>query len=818
MMQTLFQDVRYSIRMMLKNPGFTGAAVLTLAVGIGANTVIFCVAKGLMYPPLPYRDAGAILNLFESHLAHGGFGSSIPDYLDWKEQNHVFEQMAAVSYGWSTISGGAEPEDVDTAFVSDGFFELLGGAPLVGRLFLPEEYRPGGEPVMLLSYSFWQRQFGGRPDALGRQLTLSGEGYTVVGIMPPGFEVPFYTKAFLPLNARKDSIPKDRTNRRSGVFARLKPGVALTQARREMSVIAKGLEAAYPASNTDIAVNVLSWRERSYSRFQVMIALLVGAVAFVLLIGCANVANLLMARATSRQKEIAIRLSIGARRLRLIRQLLTESLVLAMLGGMLGVLLAVWSIPVLNSFSAFPHPFAIDIGILALTFTLVGITALLFGCIPAFLLARLGLSEVLKDKATRSGSMRSHRFRNALVVGELTLSLVLLYGAALLIQSFLRYEFLEKGFDPHNVLNVVVNVYKDRYPRGAQVADFGRDVLANLEHLPGGESGALATPISLKSRSGSWGIAIAGGSTDQAGIAPVIDPLAISSDYFRVMKISLLLGRPFTRQEAEQGTPIAILSEKLAQRLWPGEDPIGKTLRLETVESGMPWHSVVGIAREARGHSFPSAGTEALGLYVPFGVLRVGEGSFTRLGGNRDGRYTSLRFYLRTANDPRSQTGAVRAAISKVDNQQPIFAVRTMEEKLYQEGSPRRALAALTGVFAVIALLLATVGTYGVMAYSVSERTPEIGIRMALGAQRSDALVLVLKQGMRLLLTGLSLGLAGAVALSSVLQSQLFGVSAGDPVTLVGVSLLLAAVALLASYIPARRAANVDPMVALRYE
>lgn len=817
-MNTLLQDMRYSVRMLFKNPGFTAVAVLTLAVGIGANTVIFCVAKSLMFPPLPYRDASGILSLIQSHRVSGGFAASIPDFIDWKAQNSVFAQLAASSYGWATVSGGTEPEEVDTAYVSDEFFSLMGVTPLMGRTLFPEEYRTGASHVMVLGYGFWQRQFGGQSDALGHQLSVAGESFTVVGIMPPGFENQFSTKAFLPLSARKDSIPTDRQNRRAGVFARLKPGVTLAQARREMAVIADRLAKAYPASNTDVTVQVMPWRERITSRFRVMIGLLLGAVAFVLLIGCANVANLLMARATTRQKEIAVRLAMGARRVRLIRQLLTESLVLAALGGLAGVLLAFWLVPILNNIYSFARPFTLDLGILGLTAGLVGITALLFGATPALLLARLELNDVLKDKTAGASGLRSHRLRNALVVGEMALSLVLLYGAALLIQSFIRYESLDKGFNPRNLLNVVVNLYKDRYPRGSQVVEFGRDVLAQFEHLPGGESAAVATPISLKSSAGSWGITTVGWQEDAGAGAPMIDSLALSSDYFHVMGIPLLRGRPFTRLEAEQGAPSVILSERLARLLWPEEKPIGKSVKLETAESNLPWLSVVGVAREARGHSFPSAGTEALGLYIPMRLIRVDEGRFSRVGGNRDGRFTALRFYIRTFDDPKSQAGAVRAAIASVDKLQPIFSVRTMEEKLYQEGSSRRTLAVLVGIFAFVALLLATVGTYGVMAYSTSERTSEIGIRIALGAQRKDVIALVLKQGMWAVLIGLALGLTGAAALAGILKSQLFGISAGDPLTLLGISMLLAVTTLLACCFPARRASKVDPIVALKYE
>ncbi len=817
-MRTFFHDVQYSVRILLNSPGFAVVAILTLAIGIGANTVIFSMARSLMFPAMPYKGADEIVAFHEEHRKTGGFGSSIPDYLDWKVQNTVFLTMAAVSYGWSTISGGAEPEDVDTAFVSENFFSLMGVPPAIGRLFRTEEYHPGAERVMILTYSFWQRQFAGRSSVLGRQLTLSGESYTVVGVMPQGFDDPFFTKAFLPLGARTDSIPSDRANRRAGVFARLRPGATLEEARREMAVIADRLSKAYPTTNKDIDVFVQSWRETMTSRFRLMISLLLSAVACVLLIGCINVANLLMARATSRQKEIAIRLALGARRFRLLRQLLTESLVLSALGGALGVLLAYWSIPLLNGLYTFQHPFRVDSRVLVATSALVGITALLFGSIPAFLLVRLGMGEVLKDKMAQSGNVRSHRFRGALVVGELALSLVLLYGAALLIRSFIRYESLDKGFNPRNVLNVTVNLYKTRYPGGQQVVDFSRNLLAKFERLPSARYFAAATPINLKPGPGGWGVTKFGALPEAAVEAPPIDPLAVSSEYFRVMEIPLLRGHSFTLLDSERGSAIVILDERLAQQLWPGEDPIGQNLKLETESSDVPWLTVVGISKRARGHSFPGVADESMGLYVPMGLIRLGDGALARLGGNRDGRFTSLRFFVRTAGEPSKLASSVRTAVLAVDNQQPVFSVQTMEEKLYREGSPRRSMATLVCLFASAALLLATVGTYGVMAYAVSERTAEIGIRMALGAQRGDVLRLVLRQGFNLLLIGLALGAGGALAFAGMLQSQMFGISANDPATLVAVSLLLAGIALLASYIPARRASSVDPMAALRCE
>jgi predicted permease len=813
----VLNDIRFAFRVLRKNPAFAMVAVFTLAVGIGANAVIFCVARSLMFPSLPYREVAEILHIRQEHRVNGGFAASIPDFLDWKSQSRSFSQMAAISYGWSSISGGSYPEDVDTAYVSEGLFQLLGVAPLVGRLFLPEEYRASGERVMILAYGFWQRQFGGDSKVIGRQLTLDGEGYTVVGIMPRGFEDQFFTKAFLPLSARRDSIPRDRSNRRSGVFARLNPGVSLSQARQEMEVIAGRLAQSYPATNTEVSTIVESWRERITGRFRVMTALLMGAVVFVLLIACVNVANLLMARASLRQKEIAVRLALGAGRTHLARQLLTESLVLAMLGGSIGILLAFWAVPVINNLYSFPRPLVMDLVVLLSTAALAGSTALLFGSVPASLLTRLGIVEVLKDKMARPGGIRSHRLRNGLVVGEIVLSLVLLNCATLLIRSFQRYDSIEKGFNPRNVLSLAVNLYKDRYPRGEQVVDFGRDVLTQLQHVPGQESSAVATPVTLRTGRGGWGVTRPGWQADSASV-PVIDTLAISSDFFRVMQIPLLRGRSFTPLECEQGEPLVILSEKLAQLLWPGEDPIGKPLKLDLAVSELPWLSVVGVARESRGHSFPSAGTQALGLYLPFGALRQGGGDFSRVGGNRDGRYVSLRFYIRTAGDPGKAVDTARSAVLDVDRQQPVYSVQTMEEKLYREGASRRTMAILVGMSAAVALLLAAVGTYGVMAYSVSERTAEIGLRMALGAQRRDALVLVLKQGVRLLMMALPLGLVGSLAVSSVLRSQLFGISPGDPLTLAAASLVLAGMALLACWVPARRAASIDPLVALRDE
>lgn len=813
----MLRDIRYALRTLIKSPGFAIVASLTLAVGIGANSVIFCVARGLLFPTLRYRDVDGILNLVELHRINGGFASSIPDYLDWKAQSQAFAEMGAVSYGWSTVSGGSEPEDVDTAYVSDGFLPLLGATAAAGRLFLEEEYKPGAAHVMVLGYGFWQRQFGGARDAIGRQLTLAGESYTVVGVTPPNFEESFSTKLFLPLSARKDSIPSDRQNRRSGVFARLKPGITLTEAQREMDVIAERLSRAYPATNTGITVSVLPWRERMTHQFRSMVGVLLGAVALVLLICCVNVANLLMARAASRQREIAIRTALGAGRARLVRQLLTESLVLALFGGLMGILFAFWAMPLLNALYPSPHPFVLDRGILALTTALIAVTALLFGSIPALLMARAGGESALKDRFP-AGGPRHHGLRSSLVIAEMALSLMLLYGAALLLRSFLKFEAIDKGFNPRNVLNMVVNVYKEHRPRGSQMVDFGRDVLVQLDRLPGTQVSALATPISLDSRQGNWGITAAGIPADSTGSAPLIDPLAVSPDYFRVMEIPLLRGRPFTPAEAGSGAPVVILSEDLSRRLWPGEDPVGKVLKLETGQPDMPWLTVTGVAREARGHSFFNAAVKASGLYAPFGLIRFGDGWFTRTGGNRDGRYTSLRFYIRSRPGSSLRVDDVRGAVLQVDPDQPIFQVRTMEEKLRLEGSSLRALSVLLGLFASVALLLATVGIYGVMSYSVNERTAEIGLRMALGAQRQDALALVLAQGGRLLALGLLLGLGGAMGLAGLLESQVFGMSPRDPLTLGGAAVVLAAVGMFAAYLPARRAARVDPMVALRSE
>ena len=489
-----------------------------------------------------------------------------------------------------------------------------------------------------------------------------------------------------------------------------------------------------------------------------------------------------------------------------------------MLGGLAGVLLAFWAVPLVNRLYSFSRPITLDPGILGAVAALAGVAALLFGSIPALLLARLDQNEILKDKTAQARGVRGHRFRGALVVGETALSVVLLYGAALLLQSLIRFESIDKGFDARNVLNVVVNLYRDRYPRGYQLLDFSANVLAQLDRIPGKDSAAVAAPVSLKSGPGTWGIMRAGWQPALTSAAPAVDCLAVSSDYFRVMRIQVMHGRSFTPQEAEQGAGAVVLSEKLAWQFWPHEDPLGKTVKLETAGSDLPWLTVIGVAREARGHSYLSAAVEALGVYIPLGLMRVGEGRFSSVGGNRDGRFTPLRFYVRTAGDPKNQIAAVRAAVLEIDKRQPVFLIQTLEDKLYQEGSHRRSQAVLIGVFAFVALLLASVGTYGVIAYSVSERRSEIGIRMALGAQQRDVVAMVLKQGIRILLIGLPLGLAGAFLLSGVLRNQLFGVATADPLTVAGVLFVLAGIIILASYVPARRAAKVDPLGALRCE
>jgi len=810
LIEGIWQDVRYGLRSLAKNPGFTAVAVLALALGIGANSAIFSVVNAILLRPLPYKDPDRLVMVWEDR-SKNGYPRDTPaagNFHDWREQNQVFEGMAAVANQSFNLTGSGEPERVDGRRVSANLFQLLGVEPLHGRRFLPEEDQPGAGRVVVLSHGLWQRRFGSDPQVLGSQLTLDGESHTVVGVMPADFRFPSpEDQMWVPI-AFNSQEAANRGRHFLQVYARLKPGVGLEQARAEMDTIAARLQQQYPNSNTNVGAAVVPLHEQLVGDIRPALLLLLGAVGFVLLVACANVANLLLARAAARQKEIALRLALGASRARLLRQFLTESLLLALLGGASGLLLALWGVNLLRSFIpesvSQASTVSVDSSVLAFTLLVSVLTGLVFGLAPASQTSGFNLNETLKEGGRDSAAgRRGGRVRSLLVVAEVAVSLVLLIGAGLLINSFLRLRGVDPGFRTDNLLTMKVVLPKTKYPDHARRSAFYTELLGRVAALPGVNSAAVTTNLPLTFKGNSMGVSIEGRPDPGPGQRPSVVTRVVSPDYFRTMGIGLLQGRQFGRDDRADTTSVAVVSETLARRFWPGEDPLGKRLTPGPATSTNPddWITVVGVARDVRQFELDADPKPQMYLsYEQAGFFEPGD------------------LVVSTAVDPLGLAGAVRQAVWQVDRDQPVSDVRTMSDILSASLARQRFSTLLLALFAAVALALAAVGVYGVMSYTVARRTHEIGIRMALGARQRDVLRLAVGQALRLVAAGVAVGLAGALLLTRVMASQLYGVSATDPVTLVTITLVLVCVALLASYVPARRAARVDPLIALRYE
>jgi putative ABC transport system permease protein len=818
--EELRQDLRYGARISLKYKGFTLVAVLTLALGIGANTAIFSVVYGVLLKPLPYRDPDRIVTVTLSFPERGIDLLRGGDYLDWREQSQSFAQLAGYLIDSVNLTGDGEAERLTLGRVSSGFFPLLDIEPLLGRHFHPEEDKAGGQRVVLLSQGLWRRRFGSDPDIIGKTVTLDGAGFLVVGVMASGIRFPGEEKlsglfsrqravsvdawAPLALNAAEEATRK--RYELISVIGRLKPYVTMDQAQADLEVVTRRIEQAHPGMYAGAKVSVSGLSEHTVKDARLALRALWGAVTFVLLIVCGNVANLLFARAVARRKELAVRAALGAGRARLMRQLLTESAILSVLGGSLGLLLAWGGVRWLVSLDPDWIPRAKELGIngAALSFTcLISIlTAVIAGLPPALLASRTDLNDELKGgSGAKSSSREGWRLaRPTLVVVELALTLALLIGAGLMIKSFLRLRGVDKGFQSGNVLTMTIRLSHTKYPPGsAQRLAYCQDLLARLQTLPGVRSAALTTWLPLSGMTGRGVINIEGRPRWESGKEPVVEFNTVSADYFRTMGMQIRAGRAFNADDRADAPRAVIINETLARRFFPGEAPLGK--RLDSFDPQAPWAAIVGVIADVKHLGLDEEVRPE--IYFPFPQTPV---------------YTDPIIAVGAAIEPIRLAAALRSEVAAVDPDQPVYEVMTMERRLADSMALRRNGALLFGVFAAVALIIAAVGVYGVISYSVSQRTHEIGIRMALGAQARDVRTMILRRGLALICIGIAIGLAGAIALSPAMTSLLFEVSGVDPLTIVVIALLLAIVALLACYLPARRATKVDPLVALRNE
>jgi predicted permease len=813
-MSALLQDLRYGLRMLANNPGFTAVAVVTLAVGIGANTVIFSLVNAALLRPLPYVDAERLVILTETTGHSPGTPVSYPDFLDWQKQSAGFESMAAFRHESINITGVDVAENVSIMAVSSSFFSTLGIKPVLGHDFEPAD-DTGANPVVLMSYGLWQRRFGADAGVLGKKLTLKGtlkaQSYTVIGVLPRGFRFSGETDLFLPLGLwRGDGFLMKRENHdRTFVVARLKADASVESARAEMETIAARLEKQYPSTNAGFGAAVIPLRAQIAGAARPAIIILLCAVGFVLLIASVNIANLLLARSLSRSREIALRVALGAGRPRLVRQLLTESLLLALSGGVAGMLLSVWGVESLRGSipgdlrEAVLGRITIDHRVLFFTLIVSLLTGVLFGLVPALQISRPELNEDLKEGGRSSTvSFGRRRLRNLLVVAEVTLAFVLLVGAGLSLRSFYRLVAVDPGFNPHNVMTIQLDTSDPRFDADpAQFFAFNRQLLERVRALPGVEDAGLVRPVPLGGGRAEMPFYVEGRPIPARGQFPVGTWHAVSPGYFQAMGIPLRRGRSFDVADGSAAPTVSVISDGMARRYWPDDDPIGKRFRLGTPEMGLPWFTVVGVVGDTRPYGLATA------VPVAFYVSCLQLGS-----------WADMTLVVRTTSNPIEIAATVRRQVSGVDKEMATSEARTMEERLALSLASQRLNTWMLALFAALAVLLAAVGIYGVMSYAVSQRIHELGVRVALGATRLDILKLVVGEGLVLTLVGVGAGTVAAFGLARFLTGMLFGTMPTDPATYIGVSVLLIAVALVSCYLPARRATKVDPMVALRYE
>ncbi len=803
-MQNLWRDLRYAMRMLWRQPGFTVVAVLTLALGIGANSAIFSVVNAVLLRPLPLEEPDRLIKIWETFLPGGQGTASVPNLKDWREQNTVFNGIAAYQLANFNLRGQESPERVQGATVSPNFFDVVGVRPRLGRVFLNAEDEAGRNRVVLLSHRLWQRNFSGDAGIVGKEIPLNEENYTVIGVMPPEFRFPSrQAELWVPL-----VIPPHLVNNRGNhwlfTLARLKPGVGFEQAREQMVTIAKRLEQQYQDSQAGRSVFLIPLQEETVRNIRPALLVLLFAVGFVLLIACANVANLLLARATSRRREIAVRTALGAGRRRLVKQLLTESLLLAVTGGVLGLALAKWGVEALlvlaANFLPRAHEVGLDWRVAVFTVALSVLTGIFFGLIPALQSSRVDLQSALKEGGSAGSGMQTNWLRSVLVVVEVAAALVLLIGAGLLIKTFVRLQETDLGFKAENVLTMSLALPQAKYPDVQAAANFHQRLLDRVAALPGARSAGVINYLPLQQTGFNGGMTIEGQGPYEPGRQPAAEFRAVSPDYFRTLSVTILSGRSFTTQDQSISAPVVIINRTLGQRYLPNQDPIGQRIRV----IGNDWRTVVGVVGDVRQSSVTQAARAE--VFIP--VTQALYTPFTQ----------TMSLAVRTDAEPMTLVTAVRNAVREIDPAQPVFNVKTMEAVVADSVSDRRLNMLLLGIFAAVAMTLAVIGIYSVMSYTVSQHTREIGIRMALGARPLDVLKLMVGQGMVLTLVGVGIGVAAAFALTRLMATLLYGVKATDPLTFVVVPALLVIVALLACYVPARRATKVDPMIALRYE
>lgn len=810
-MNTL-QDIRYAFRMLLKRPGFTVTVVLTLALGIGANTTIFSAIDAVLLNPLPYKDPDRLMVVWETNRQLGPElwdrnEVTIGNFIDWRSRNQVFDQMGSLFYTDMILTGIGEPERIKSCVVTANIFQVLGVQPMLGRAFLAEEEIPGNPRSVIISHDLWQRLFSSDRNLINKSLTLNGKSIAVSGVMPPGFELQFPTSVrvdmWVPMVI--DPYNLDRSNNFLYVLGRLKQDVSREQAQTEMNLIASQLQQQYPETNAERGVHVVPLHKQIVGNVESYLYMLFAAVGFVLLIAGANVAGLLLARVTARHREVAIRIAVGASRWRLVRQLLTESVILSALSGLLGLLLAYVGLKLLVSLtpSEVPrlHEIGLHVRVFLWTLTISIVTGLLFGLAPAVQASRPDLNKALKESSGRNpASFHGTRLRNLLVVSEVAVALLLLVGAGLMTKSFFRLQQVNPGFEATNLLSMYIALPTQKYRKPQQTNVFYDQLIERVAKLPGVKSVAGIDPLPLSNSNVTTTFLVEGAPVVALADRPDVGQRVVTPGYFQTMSIPIMKGRSFTEQDRDNTPSVIVVNEALARRYWPNQNAIGKRLGFEEDPSKQVWREIVGVAGNVKHKALE---TEAMPeVYFPY----------------QQHPKNFINLVVHTASDPASMVSAIRNQVLSIDKDQPVSDVMTMEQRLAKSVASSRFVMLLLGIFSILALGLAAVGIYGVMSYLVTQRTQEIGVRMALGAQKRDVLKLVVGKGMALAVIGIAIGLVASLGLTRLMRSLLFEVTPTDWLTFVITSMVLLTVALLACYIPARRATKVEPLIALRYE